>query len=89
MMTYESVTVDNTVGGVFLTRATYDRARNAFMTLESAQIRFTKDGTAPTTSVGHLLQVGQTLNLDGSNEIKNFRAIRTGAASGVLKVSYK
>ena len=88
-MAYESVTVDATVGGVLLTAATYLRATKAFMTLESAQIRFTKDGTAPTTSVGHLLQVGQTVYLENADEIRNFRAIRTGSSSGVLKVTYE
>lgn len=88
-MAYESVTVDNTVGGVSLTAATYGRARKAFVTLETAQIRFTIDGTAPTTSVGHLLESGQTLDLKNTDEIRNFRAIRTGSVSGGLKVTYE
>ena len=88
-MAYESVTVDNTVGGVGLTAATYGRATKAFLTLEDAQIRFTKDGTTVTTSVGHLLQVGQTVDLEDQFEIINFRAIKTGKSSGKLKVTYK
>lgn len=88
-MAYESLTVDDTVSGIALTATTYLRAHRAFMTLESAQVRFTKDGTAPTTSIGHLLQVGQTVDLKNADEIRNFRAIRTGSSSGVLKVSYE
>ena len=87
-MAHESVTVDATVGGVGLTATTYLRARKAFLTLETAQIRFTLDGTTVTSSVGHLMEVGQILTLENPDEIRNFRAIRTGS-SGTLKVTYE
>lgn len=58
------------------------------MTLETAQIRFTIDGTAPTTSVGHLLNPGEMLKLDSLADITAFRAIRTGATSGSLRCTY-
>ncbi len=90
---YESVTIDDTAGGVGLTAATYavaakDMAREAFLTLETAQIRWTINGTAPTALVGHLLEVGQTLTLKDQSEIANFKGFRTGGTSGVLKVTY-
>ena len=55
---YEAVTIDDTSGGITLTEATYDKAYHAYCTLEDGQIRFTVDGTAPTTTVGHILEVG-------------------------------
>ena len=90
---HESVTIDNTAGGVGLTAATYapstkDMAKEAFLTLETAQIRWTIDGTAPTITVGHLLEIGQTLTLKDQIEIVKFKGIRTGGASGTLKITY-
>jgi hypothetical protein len=52
-------------------------------------LRFTTDGTAPTTTVGHLLGHGDVLTLKNVFDIQNFRAIRTGAVSADLHVSYK
>ena len=85
---YEALTIDNTVGGIACTAAEYAGCAHAFMTLETAQIRFTVDGTAPTTSVGHLLNPGEVLKLDSLADITAFRAIRTGATSGSLRCTY-
>ena len=79
--------VDATVGGVVLTKPA--GAKYANMRLESAQVRFTLDGsTAPTTTVGRLLEVGEVLELESKEEIANFAAIRTGAVSGSLDIEY-
>jgi len=83
---HESLTVDATVGGVGF--ATHAANIYALVTAETAQVRFTVDGTAPTTTVGHLLNPGDTLELDSNEDIDAFRAIRTGAASGVLKATF-
>lgn len=85
---HESITVDNTSGGKSLTAATYGQARIAFISVEDAQIRFTVDGTAPTTTVGHIANSTDKFYLLSGNEITRFRAIRTGSTSGVVKVSY-
>lgn len=90
---FESLTVDATSGGVKCTELTIQNSGNqvqkAFMTLESYQIRFTIDGTAPTAAVGHLLEVGQTLTLSNYDQIRKFRAFRTVEAnSGILKITY-
>jgi len=91
---HESVTVDNTVGGVLLTSATYlvqqnEPTRRAVLTLEGAQIRYTYDATAPTTAVGHLMEVGDTVIISGYQNIQRFRAIRTGGVDGTLRVTYE
>lgn len=98
---HASLTVDATAGGVGFAAANlasrptvndpYDPVRHiseVFCTLETAQIRYTLDGTAPTTSVGHLLEVGDTLTIQGRDNIVNFRAIRTGATSGTMMITF-
>lgn len=50
---------------------------HAFLTVETDQVRFTVDGTtAPTSSVGHLLNAGDTLLLDSQNQLQNVQFIR-------------
>jgi len=60
-------------------------------TLETAEIRWRPDGTAPTSSEGHILSVGQVLQFTDKNYtdlVKNIRFIRTGGTSGKLKITY-
>jgi len=83
---YESVTVEDSAIG--LTSATYLDATRAEMTLETAQIRYRVDGTNPTSSEGHPVYVSDVIILDSAAQIAGFKAIRTGATSGVLKVTY-
>ena len=82
----EVITVaDSAIG---LTAGTYLTATKAEMTLETAQIRIRKDGSDPTTSVGHLVEVGDQIVLNSASDIANFKAIRTGSNSGKLPVTY-
>jgi hypothetical protein len=83
---YESITVATTAIGITSSLLSPNR-RRAVLTAETAQMRFRVDGTDPTSSEGHLLEVGDTLELDQQEEMLNFRAIRTGSTSGVLKVT--
>lgn len=85
---YEAITIDNTVGGKACTTAKVGTCTKAFISVETAQIRFTIDGTAPTTTAGHLLNPGDNLKLDSAEDIAAFRAIRTGAISGVIQCTY-
>jgi hypothetical protein len=84
---YEKLTVADSVKT--MTSNTYTSvATKAICTLEDASIRFTLDGTTPTTDVGLLLSSGQTLTLDLHNQIVKFQAIRTGGTSGTLRCNY-
>jgi hypothetical protein len=85
---YEALTIDSTAGGVALTAAKYGTCTKAFITVETAQIRFTVDGTAPTTTAGHILNAGDNLDIDSNEDIAAFRAIRTGSTSGVIQCTY-
>lgn len=83
------MTVDNTVGGVALTSATYGTSRYATISVEDAEIRFTVDGTPPTTTVGHKVKPPAEIELESPEDIAAFRAIRRGAVNAVLQVTYK
>jgi len=88
---YESITVSNTAVG--FTPSVYNptghKAQVAFVTCEDASIRFRIDGTAPTASEGHLLNSGDSTTIEGYENIKNFKAIRTGASNATLRVTYE
>lgn len=87
----ETKTIDNTSGGVGLSPAKYlstPQAKTATITVETAQMRWTKDGTAPTTTLGHIANVGTVIQLDNPGDISRFLAIRTGSTSASLEVTY-
>jgi hypothetical protein len=64
-------------------------ARAVLGPLELGQVRYRYDGTDPSSTVGHLLEIGQTLVLEGAANIAQFKAIRTGGTSGSLPVTYE
>lgn len=87
--TFESITVANTsigITGAIISPAGGPQMRACEAQLETAEIRYRTDGTAPTTSEGTLLEPGDVLPLYSADEATRARFIRTGATSGVLKV---
>jgi len=64
------------------------QAAFAVCRLETAQIRFTFDGSTPTSTVGTLWEIGEEREFNGHDVLVNFRAIRTGGTSGVLDCHY-
>lgn len=98
---FETLTVDATVGGVGFTTTKYKPVLNSadpnssrdaarvFITVETASCRYNYDGTAPTSTTGHLLNSGDVLTIVGDDAISRFRAIRTGASSSTLQVTYE
>lgn len=68
---YATLTLSTTAGGKMLTGASpainstalSGTVKRALITVEVANARFRTDGTAPTTSEGHLLYVGDVLNM--------------------------
>lgn len=91
---HESITVADTAIGC--TTANLTKAVNLFgrelkrvlLTVETAQVRVCWDGTTPTTSVGHLLEAGDALELS-FQEAPKFRAIRATASSATVKATYE
>ena len=90
---HESIAVADTAVG--LTAAKIALAASRFnlplkkvvVTVETAPIRVTWDGTTPTSSVGHTLNIGDLIELDASDAQK-FRAIRV-SASGNIRATYE
>jgi len=82
---YESISVSSTA--VILTVATYGPRPYAFITVETAPIRFRLEGTAPTATEGHLAEPGDVIHLRNHDQLQDFQAIRTGA-DAVIKCSY-
>lgn len=70
--------------------------RHAFevlITVETADIRWTCDGTTPTvtagTALGHIASNGDDITITGLDNIRRFRAINAVAANGAtLRVTY-
>lgn len=63
-------------------------ATKAVFVLETAQVRFTVDGSTVGTATGHLVQIGDVVTVEGKHAVKNFSAIRTGGTSGTAWVTY-
>lgn len=66
------------------------KATRAILTLETAQIRYRYDnGGDPQAGVGtgHIMDVGDKIVIEGHSNVRNFKAIRTGATSGELMVT--
>lgn len=64
-------------------------ASEAFITNDGAEIRYRYDGTAPTSTVGHVLADGGILVLKGQNQMEQFKCIRTGGISSEISVTYE
>jgi hypothetical protein len=87
IITVAGTAIGFTAGTILPSDAT--RMKRAFCTLEGAPIRFWANGDDPTTSEGHLLGVGQILEIGDYDTLYNFRAIRTGTVSGTLMCSFE
>lgn len=66
------------------------RAVRAFVTVEDQPIRVLWTGTAPTSTVGHKLNNGDSIMIEGEANVLNFKAIRASTATGdaALQVTY-
>lgn len=94
---FEQITVDATAGGVPFTaglilpnvNGSPQQATIAVCRVRTAEISYRTDGRgAVTASVGTLLEVGDTIRVDGYDSLVRFRAIRTTGSSGQLDCNY-
>jgi hypothetical protein len=66
-----------------------DTCDGAQITVDTAPIRFRTDGGLPeAASLGHVVGAGDMILLENRNELRDFRAIRTTAVSGILNITY-
>lgn len=90
---HESITVADTAIG--LTAANINLAASLFalplkravLTFETAQVRGCWNGTTPTSTVGHLFNPGDMIELNEA-DARAWKAIRVGA-SGAIKATYE
>lgn len=97
----ETISVDNTSGGVGVTAtklikaasdnypSEFTKVKSALFTVETAEIRVNFDPavTVTATTNGHLFQVGDNFTVDGYDNILRLKMIRTGSTASV-KVTY-
>lgn len=91
---FEALTVDGSATA--FTSGTYDPvgvesnppAISATFQVQVAQIRYRLGETDPTAAVGILAEVGEQVTIWGTQDIKSFRAIRTGGTSAVLATHF-
>lgn len=83
----EQITVANTAIGLTVANITPDgqmQATQAVCSLEGAEIRFSVDGSTPTTTVGHLAEIGERFTFNGHDTLVKLLMIRTGSVSGTM-----
>ncbi len=56
-------------------------AVRAWITVEDQSIRYWVDGTTPTASVGHLVNAEGTIEIEGIENLKRFKAISTSGTA--------
>mgnify|MGYP001608381281 CR=1 FL=1 len=92
VVAYATLTVaDTAIGLSSASTAITHAVTGAIITLETAQIRWRADGTVPTDTEGHIMNISDALDFSEGNwqELLNrIRFIRTGATSGALKITY-
>jgi len=88
---FESVTVTDSATRLTIAnvRGGGKPAERVFITVEGASIRYRDDGSDPTSSVGHLVFIGDTITLGTRDKIEKFRGIRTGGTSATIRVDYE
>ena len=86
----ESITVSDEAIG--FTGATINDGRDkpyaAVFVVETAEIRFTIDGSTPTASTGILAEIGDVVDIIGEHDVEKFQAIRTGSIDAVIQPHY-
>ena len=83
-LSYEQLTIAGTA--VSITPATYANKRGCYIRIATAEVRYRPDGTAPTSTVGVPLQVGDVLPLPNIADIPFYSFIRTTSTSGVGEI---
>lgn len=89
---FEQLTVTNAVQVLtpskYKDSTTSGGAESAFITNEGDAIRYTFDGTTPSTTVGHKLPDGGILVLQGQNQMASFKCFRV-TTDATISVTYE
>jgi hypothetical protein len=80
------LTIDSTSGGIALTVPASGNVAEIYV--ETAPIRFTRDGTAPTTTLGFVANVGDIVVLNSRKECTGWLGIEDTATDASVEVEY-
>lgn len=83
---FEALSVSTTATG--FTAGTRGDRYFAVVTVEDAAVRFRLDGTAPTASVGHELEIGDELRLFNPKDVANAQFISRDGGTATLMSSF-
>lgn len=85
---FDQVSVSTTAVPLDIVQAQSGRVRPnaAHIQVETADIRYRLDGTAPTASVGTILEAGRELVLTSGDEVQQFSAISKDGGTATLNV---
>jgi len=94
---FETLTVDTstrTLTSAYLTRLSspgpsINPDTSAFMTVETATLRWTINGSSPTSTSGHKATDGDTISITGYDNLRNFRFLKVSGSDGSLQVTYE
>lgn len=91
MKAFEQLSVSNTVKALNpeIYMVNYEKADGAMLVVKSGAISCRIDGGDPSDILGIPLSAGDSLDLESTNEVKFFKAIRVGSVDAVLAVDYK
>ena len=65
-----------------------ERSNRATIDVQTAGIRYRVDGGLPSATLGMVVNAGDIIRLESYNDIKLFRAIRSGAVDANLNIDY-
>jgi hypothetical protein len=82
---FESISVDASVKRLGVDEV--DGAFKAYITVETADIRYRVDGANQSSTIGHLIPSGGSVSLNSPADICNFRCIAV-LATATLMVTY-
>jgi hypothetical protein len=90
MKAFEQLTVSTVVKAlnpeIYIDR--YEKADSATVSVRAGSVYVRMDGGLPQDGLGTLLGNGDVIELDSTNEVKFFKAIRAGSVDAVLAVDY-
>jgi len=81
-----ALTVDDTAGGITLTIPS--AANTAEIYVETAPIRFTRDGTTPSGTVGFIAFPNDIIVLNSRKELVNMKMFEDTATDASVEVEY-
>ena len=90
MKAFEQKTVSSSVVSLNpeIYKAGYEIADGGMLVVKSGSISCRIDGGNPSETLGITLSAGDVLDLESTNEVKFFKAIRIGSVDAVIAVDF-